>query len=152
MMKQFFTFLIFFIAFGIYAQDDNFIENGSFESTKGRLKGLGGIDVSEGWFSPTSAKADIFNNDNKILEITTGGNKFGKKDPKNGDKYAGIVAFSYGDKLQRSYISKELKYPMQKGMKYCVTMYVSLAELSKYASNQLAFQFTNKLPWRTKAN
>jgi len=38
--------------------------------------------VSEGWFSPTSAKADIFNNDNKIPEIATGGNKFGKEDPK----------------------------------------------------------------------
>lgn len=143
-MKILLFILVFFISFFSNSQDDNYIENGSFESTKGRLKGLGGIDVSEGWFSPTSAKADIFNNDNKIPEIATGGNKFGKEDPKNGDKYAGIVAFSYGDKLQRSYISKEMKFPMQKGMKYCVTMYVSLAELSKYAANQLAFQFTNK--------
>ena len=82
-MKTLLFILVFFISFFSNSQDDNYIENGSFESTNGRLKGLGGIDVSEGWFSPTSAKADIFNNDNKIPEIATGGNKFGKEDPKN---------------------------------------------------------------------
>lgn len=143
-MKNLQLILSFFISVYSFGQDNNFIENGSFESTKGKLKGLGGIDIAEGWFSPTSAKADVFINENKIPEIATGANKFGKEEPKNGDKYAGIVAFSYGDKMQRTYLSKEMKYPMQKGMKYCVSMYVSLAELSKYASNQLAFQFTSK--------
>ena len=143
-MKLTYFFITFFISLFSYCQDNNFIENGSFESTKGKLKGLGGIEVAEGWFSPTSSKADIFSNDNKIPDISTTGNKFGKEEPKNGNKYAGIVSFSYGDKVQRTYISKEMKYPMQKGVKYCVSMYVSLAELSKYASNQLAFQFTNK--------
>lgn len=143
-MKLTYLILTFLITLYSFSQDNNFIENGSFESMKGKLKGLGGIEVAEGWFSPTSSKADIFNNDNKIPDISTSGNKFGKEEPKNGDKYAGIVAFSYGDKIQRTYLSKEMKYPMQKGMKYCVSMYVSLSELSKYASNQLAFQFTNK--------
>jgi OmpA-OmpF porin, OOP family len=143
-MKKLNTLVLILVTYYSLGQDNNLIENGSFESIKGKLKGLGGIENSEGWFSPSAAKADIFNNDTKIPEISTSGNKFGKEEPKNGDKYAGIVAFSYGDKVQRSYISKEMKYPMQKGMKYCVSMYVSLAELSKYASNQLAFQFTNK--------
>ncbi len=144
MMKQIYIFLILFISIGVYAQDDNLLENGGFESTKGKSKGLGNIEVSEGWFSPTSSKADLFSIESKIPELLTSGNKFGKEDPKNGDKYAGIVAFSYGDKVQRSYISAQMKYPMQKGMKYCVSMNVSLSELSKYASNQLAFQFTSK--------
>lgn len=143
-MKQIYIFLILFISIGVYAQDDNLLENGGFESTKGKSKGLGNIEVSEGWFSPTSSKADLFSIESKIPELLTSGNKFGKEDPKNGDKYAGIVAFSYGDKVQRSYISAQMKYPMQKGMKYCVSMNVSLSELSKYASNQLAFQFTSK--------
>ena len=143
-MKQIYIFLILFISIGVYAQDDNLLENGGFESTKGKSKGLGNIEVSEGWFSPTSSKADLFSIESKIPELLTSGNKFGKEDPKNGDKYVGIVAFSYGDKVQRSYISAQMKYPMQKGMKYCVSMNVSLSELSKYASNQLAFQFTSK--------
>lgn len=143
-MRYLFVLILINFAFLSSAQDENLLENGSFESTKGKAKGLGGIETSEGWFSPTSAKADLFLTETKIPEILTTGNKYGKEEPKNGDKYAGIVAFSYGDKVQRTYISAQMKYPMQKGMKYCVTMYVSLAELSKYASNQIAFQFSSK--------
>lgn len=143
-MRYLIVIVLINFAFLLNAQDDNLLENGSFESTKGKTKGLGGIETSEGWFSPTSAKADLFLKEAKEPTILTTGNTYGKEEPKNGDKYAGIVAFSYGDKVQRTYISAQMKYPMQKGMKYCVTMYVSLAELSKYASNQLAFQFSSK--------
>jgi len=58
-MKNLQLILSFFISVYSFGKDNNFIENGSFESTKGKLKGLGGIDIAEGWFSPTSAKADV---------------------------------------------------------------------------------------------
>ena len=127
-----------------FTQTENLLENGSFESLKGKLKGMGGIETANTWFSPTPSKADLYVKESKIPGVLTSENQYGKEDPKNGDNFIGIVTFSYNDKVPRSYVSTELKAPMIKGMKYCVTMYASLAEGSKYASNQLAFNFSTK--------
>jgi outer membrane protein OmpA-like peptidoglycan-associated protein len=39
--------------------------------------------------------------------------------------------------MPRSYATSKLKSPLKKGTKYCVSFYVSLAELSKYSSNNI---------------
>ena len=132
------------ISFTIFSQDDNLLENGSFESLKGKVKDIGSIEIARGWYSPSPIKADLFTKENKNPNLLTSGNSFGKEEPKQGENYAGIVAFSYNDKVPRSYLATQIAQPMIKGMKYCVTMYVSLAEASKYACNQLAFNFSSK--------
>jgi outer membrane protein OmpA-like peptidoglycan-associated protein len=143
-MKNLFLSFLLLSSFNLIAQNENLLENGGFEAMKGKVKSLGNIDVANGWTSPSSTKADLFVSDSKDPSCLTSGNKFGKEDPKSGANYAGIVAYSYGNKMSRTYLSAQLKYPMQKGMKYCISMYVSLAELSKYASNKLGFQFSSK--------
>jgi hypothetical protein len=60
----------------------------------------------------------------------------------DGENYAGIRAFSYGDKEPRSYVSAKLKVPLTKDAMYCVTFYVSLAEASKYACNNIGMNFS----------
>lgn len=130
-------------AMSSFAQEENLVPNGSFEATGKSPKKLGSIESATGWISPTGVRADLFT-PGKYPDINTPENIYGKEDAKDGDNYAGIIAFSYGDKMQRSYIMNKLSTPMKKGMKYCVQFNVSLAEASKYASNQLGVNFDKK--------
>lgn len=125
-------------AFGAFAQDgENLVDNGGFESVSGKPKKMGQIDLATGWYSPTGAPADLFMKNTKVPVIAAPTNLYGTEDPKEGENYAGIVAYSYQDKMARTYITMRLKTSLKKGMKYCVSFNVSLAEASKYACNQI---------------
>lgn len=124
--------------------EENMVPNGSFESIEKAPKKLGSIESATGWVSPTGVRADLFVGDAKVEDIGVPSNVYGKEEAKDGDNYAGIVGYSYGDKMPRSYVMNKLSVPMKKGMKYCVEMYVSMAEASKYASNQIGVNFSNK--------
>jgi outer membrane protein OmpA-like peptidoglycan-associated protein len=142
--------LISLFTFNVIAQEDekqkpvNLVPNASFENVVGKLKGLGSIESAEGWMSPTGVRADIFVPSKKLLAINVPENDMGKEEPKDGENYAGVVAFSFGDKSPRSYMMTKLSTPLKKGQKYCVKFYVSLAEGSLYASNQLGIHFSSK--------
>ncbi len=125
------------------AQEENLVPNNGFETVVGKLKALGCIENAEGWRSPTGARADLFT-PTKTPEINTPENIYGKEDAKEGTNYVGIVGFSFGDAMPRSYIMAKLSTPLKKGMKYCVKFNVSLAEASKYASNQIGVKFSAK--------
>ena len=144
------------LAFGLvsvfsFGQDEgeNIVPNGSFEAVGKNPKRLGSIENATGWVSPTGVRADLFV-DSKIQDINVPVNIYGKEIAKEGENYAGIVAFSYGDKLKRSYLMIKLDTPLKKGMRYCVKFNASLAEASKYASNNLGVLFSKK-PYGTDA-
>jgi len=126
-----------------FAQGENLLSNGGFESTDGKVKKLGGIESATTWTSPTGVRADLFT-PGKVIDISTPMNIYGKEEAKEGSNYAGIVAFSFGDKVPRSYIMAKLDSPLKKGMKYCVSFHVSLAEASKYASNNIGANLSKK--------
>lgn len=150
-MKSIFSLLpILGITFSLVAQDvDNLVSNGSFEQISGKLRRLGGVEAAEGWFSATGVSADLYSTSANSPEIQVPENFYGKEDAVDGGNYAGIVVFSYGDKLPRSYITSKLSTPMKKGVRYKVTFRASLAELSKYSSNKLAAHISKK-PFETK--
>ena len=124
-------------------EGENLVPNGSFESTDGRTKKRGMIETATGWISPTGARADLFVS-GRNAEIGVPENIYGKEKPKEGGNYAGIVAFSYGKKEPRTYLTTKLTTPLKKGMRYCIKFYVSLAEASKYASNNIGVNFSKK--------
>ena len=128
-------------SFGQEAQ--NLVPNGSFESVDKKPKRLGSIESASGWVSPTGVRADLFTS-SKMPDIDVPTNVYGKEDAKDGGNYAGIVAFSYGGKIPRSYVMNKLTAPLKKGMRYCVKFSVSLAEASKYASNNMGMLLTKK--------
>ncbi|MDG1429424.1 MAG: OmpA family protein [Crocinitomicaceae bacterium] len=133
-----------FLAPTSFAQEgENLVPNGSFESIGKKPKRLGKIESATGWVSPTGVRADLFV-ETKIPEIGVPDNAYGQEDPQEGDNYIGVTGFSYGNKVPRSYVMTKLEAPMKKGMKYCVKMYVSLAEASKYASNNMGVMFSKK--------
>lgn len=125
------------------AQEENLVPNAGFETIEGKLKALGCIENATGWTSPTGARADIFT-PTKTVEINTPDNIYGKEDAKEGTNYAGVVAYSYGDAMARTYLMAKLTTPLKKGMKYCVKFNLSLAEASKYSSNQIGVNFNSK--------
>ena len=126
----------------VVAQND-LVENGSFEDTKGKIKKAGAINLAVGWISPTKTGADLYSD--KIPEkLGVPDNFNGKEDAYDGSNYAGFSAFSYGNKEPRTYVSSRLALPMRKGQKYCVKFYVSLSESSKYGCNNIAANFSKK--------
>jgi len=126
----------------LFAQQ-NLVNNGGFEDVKGKVKRSGSIAMANGWTSATGVKADLFV-DTKELGFSTPDNLYGTENANDGSNYAGIVAFSYGDKIPRTYLQTRLTSPLKKGQKYCVSYHVSLAEGSKYAVNQLGVLFSKK--------
>jgi len=126
------------------AQDmENLVENPGFEQMEGKIKKAGCIAVAIGWMSPTLAAADLFSD--KVKEgFGTPINSLGEEAAMEGSNYAGIRTFSYGNKEPRNYISAKLKVPLTKDAKYCVMFYISLAEGSKYASNNVGLNFSKK--------
>jgi len=145
-MKATTLLLFILLIYTAKAQVANLVENGSFEIIKGKVKGLGCVEASADWKNVTSTKADLFVKENKLPIVLTSGNNFGKEDPKEGDNYAGLVVYSPKDKIARNYITSPLTQPMLKGKKYCVSMYISLAEGSKFATNNLGVNFHKKQP------
>lgn len=129
-----------------FAQEDaeNLVENGSFETIKGKLRKPGQLEVATGWSAATGMKVDLFSNETKEPKITVPKNYMGKEHAKEGSSYAGIVAYSHNNKLPRSYASTKLKNKMKKELKYCVKFYVNLSERSKYSSNNIAANFSKK--------
>lgn len=131
-------------SFGTFAQSENLVSNGSFESINGKARKLGAIEVATGWVSPTGVRADLFTPIAKVEDINTPDNVYGTEEPKDGKNYAGIVAYSYNDKMPRTYLMTKLDAPMKKGMTYCVKFNVALAELSKYSVSELGAHISKK--------
>lgn len=129
--------------FSFAQQGENLVPNGGFEATDGKIKKLASIESANGWTSPTGVRADVFT-PSKVLEINTPENAYGKEEAKEGSNYAGIVGYSFGDKMARSYVTAKFDAPLKKGMKYCVQFHVSLAEGSKYASNSIGANLSKK--------
>ena len=94
----FFGLLAMFAINAVAQDDDNLVTNPSFESTgKGKLKKLKQITVAENWESPTGLNADLFDK-TRAQPCSAPNNIYGKEFPMDGNRYAGIVAYSYNNK------------------------------------------------------
>lgn len=121
------------------SDDDNWVSNYSFEDLGSKkLKKDKSVHFATGWDSPTGVKADLYSKKNDKDALTgTDANTYGKEKPENGDNYAGLVMYSFGDKQPRTYITTKLAGEMKKDQEYCVRFKVSLADNSKYAVNNI---------------
>lgn len=120
------------------------VVNGDFEQFEGKskLKRPGGIQYAKGWSSPTGKKADLFSESAPVEStVSTPKNYAGEQMALSGSNYAGVRWWSYQNKEPRTYLQTKLKYKMKKDSLYCVRFYVSLADLSKYATGELGAWF-----------
>lgn len=147
MKKVIYTLTLALMGTTLNAQDvENMVPNPGFEETSGKISKVGQIDKANGWISGTAQGADLFSKRSKDPNTQVPNNKFGMEEPQDGkgNNYAGIVVFSHNNKIPRSYVTTKLTQPLKKGMKYCVSFHVSLAEFSKYNSNNIAAHFSKR--------
>lgn len=123
---------------------DNLVPNFDFQIVEKKVKDKGAIELATPWTSPTLAKADLYVQKTKSFFISVPENAYGEEKPMKGDNYAGIVAYSYKGKVPRSYLQVKLTEKLKAGEEYCITVNVSLADLSKYACNYLGVAISDK--------
>lgn len=125
---------------------DNLIQNGSFENAEIKtLKIYGQLkDLCLPWFTPNKTSADLFAQGVKGTKVVAGANDLGKQDPVDGTNYAGFRALTKDPKKVRTYLEAKLTQRMVKDQLYCVKMYVSLADLSKYATNNIGMFISDR--------
>jgi len=137
-----------FITFSLIAtvgfSQTNLVPNPTFEKIEKKVKLKGEIKGATPWTSPTLAKADLYIPKTKNFYISIPENDYGKEKPMEGTGYAGFLAYSYKNKAPRTYLQVKLIEKMEVGEEYCVKYYVSLADLSKYATNHLGAALTGK--------
>ena len=129
------------------AQDDdpdNMVPNGSFEEFEGALRRDKQFDLTKNWANATEVISELYASDVKSKYVAIPENMYGKEEPADGNNYAGIVMYSYRGKVPRSYLTVQLKSKMKQNELYCVRYKASLAERSRYASNNLGALITAK--------
>ena len=114
---------------------ENLVPNPAFQDVIKKVKVEGQIELATPWISPTLAPADLYVSNTKNELVGVPDNGYGEEKPMEGDNYVGILAYSYKNKEPRSYLQAKLTSKLEAGKEYCVTINVSLADLSKYSCN-----------------
>jgi hypothetical protein len=70
----------------------------------------------------------------------------------SGGAYAGLALFLNKNYKEREYIKNKLKSSLEKGKKYRVSFYISLADSSEYKSDHISFTFTSGPNSKIKLN
>lgn len=132
-------------------QDTNLLFNPSFEAMSHcpeRVEALGVMNEVEGWWQPTSGSSDYFNVCG-MRESSVPRNKMGFQAPHDGKGYCGIYC---SQEHYREYLQTELREPLQAGIRYRLTFWVSLADKSPQAIASLGGLLTTERPsdtsWR----
>jgi len=121
------------------AQTFNLVPNSGFEDTNiKKLRSYGQMEeVSKDWFSATEVKADVYGDGAKGDKIGIPTNDYGTQEPAAGLCYAGFRAYSKDPRMQRSYLEVQLPQMLDRDVMYCVSFDISLADLSRYAVNDI---------------
>jgi len=95
------------------------------------------------WFQPTNGTTDYFN-DCAIWPVGVPGNQSGVQIALSGVGYGGIIVYVIPTQSfqYREYIEARLISPMVQGQKYFVSFWVSLAEDSRYYTDDIGVAFT----------
>lgn len=119
------------------------IENGGFELAEtGEMKKFHWLELADGWRSATYIKADLFSEGAKGAGQSIPKNEYGTQATIDGSNYAGFRAYSKDPKKERTYIGRNLVKQMEKNKTYCIKINVSLADLSRYAVNNIGVNVT----------
>jgi outer membrane protein OmpA-like peptidoglycan-associated protein len=153
-MKYLVTTLSFCLLAGVsYAQaskeaakkEGNLIVNGGFETFEGKLKKVGQFSFVKDWSTATQVPADLYSTTTTSELVTAPRNFNGEQAPYEGETYAGIVGYSYRNTEPRSYLTTRMTTDLVEGQMYCLKYKMSLADLSKYAINNMGIYFSKHI-------
>jgi OOP family OmpA-OmpF porin len=147
MSRKFFEVLaLSFLIPSLHAQ--NLVSNPGFEESTGCPEKNGDIKKSISW-STTSAGSTpdyfhrCFYKTKAGVEIGVPQNSEGSRQPHSGDAYAGMAVFFKRSYYGREYLQNKLAEPLEKGVKYKVSLYISLSDSSEFETDHLGFLFTD---------
>ncbi|MDE0722463.1 MAG: OmpA family protein [Flavobacteriales bacterium] len=134
------------LTIGADAQEINLVPNGGFEDTNiNKLRTYGQMEeFSMDWFAATEVAADIYGDGAKGDKVAVPTNNYGKQEPSDGLCYAGLRAYSKDPRLSRSYLEVKLTQPLEKNVMYCVSFDISLADLSRFAVNEIGVLMSDR--------
>jgi len=104
----------------------------------------GQIDFASPWFSANTSTPDYFNICNSGI-FNVPNNFLGYQQSNSGQAYSGITFYNTGAGSPREYIEVQLIDTLKTNSIYCVSFYVSLANISKYATSNLSVYFSNSI-------
>ena len=111
---------------------DNLVYNPSFEEHSfcpQRIDAMGVMRAVDAWWQPTRGSSDYFNAC-AGRECLVPRNKMGYQEAHSGEAYCGIYC---SQEEYREYLQTELRMPLQAGLRYRVSFFVSLADKSPNA-------------------
>ncbi|HHZ81704.1 MAG TPA: OmpA family protein [Flavobacteriales bacterium] len=131
---------------GVLAQNVNLVPNSGFEDTNiNKLRTYGQMEeYSMDWFSATQVPADIYGDGAKGDKIAIPVNNYGTQEPASGLCYAGFRAYSKDPRLSRSYLEVKLPQMLDRDVMYCISFDISLADLSRYAVNDIGVLISDR--------
>jgi len=137
-----------------FAQTSNLVMNGSFEKTNDKVHGWGEYNKADSVSSSNNTTVDLYSNDACGKDFDVPSNYMGTQGSKEGNNYAGIIAYMADDagifktkpgyRKYSEYIQMSLAEPLVAGKAYVITFSASLAERSAYAVSGLGVYFTNE--------
>jgi Secretion system C-terminal sorting domain len=152
-MRYFLLFIYFFLSFFLSYSQYNLVPNYSFE-TYTKCPSYNNNPPPTPWHLACQANNPVYLNSCSADTITSVPNNYvGEKSyqvAKTGNAYLGFAYFGGGD--LRLYIGVKLKDSLQKNKKYYCEYYVSQANTTKFASNNIAMLLTNKAVYPDTVN
>ncbi len=149
MKKTYFLFLLLILCLRFSASGQNLVPNPSFENYTS-CPDLGYISRIPPWFQPNIFQGNTTNSSTTdgydTCQNASGGgiplNYFGYQMANTGAGYAGI--FAHGDTMNyREYMEVPLLSSLLANHHYCVSFYVSLADISYKAISNMGAYFSN---------
>lgn len=141
------TFCLIFLMI-LNAVTQNLVPNGDFENYEECpthytrwIRSNRYYHLIPGWNYPTAGTPDYFNRCSSVIDCSVPENENGYSEPQSGDGYIGLYAAGRANKTFREYVDCQLIEPLQKGKKYCITMYYKLSTNSYYAVDNLGIYF-----------
>lgn len=135
-----------FILFVTSINAQNLVQNPSFETYSNCPGDLEQINRATYWNRPanTTGTPDYFNTCATLSQVRVPNNGFGSQDSYNGNAYVGIITLLlWGSNPDyREYIQTELSSEMIAGQTYYLSFYVSLADATRLASNNMGAVFS----------
>jgi hypothetical protein len=116
---------------------DNLVLNGGFEVYSECPWSGAQLHLSESWSDPNQASSDYFNTCSAGNLLSPPNVVYGNQYPNSGEAFIGMYCFSYLQPELRDYAQTALSQPIHAGVRYKVSFYVSLAELSLYAISSM---------------
>ena len=134
--------------FSFHTIAQNLVSNPGFEDNTACPERNGDIKKCISWSSTSPGSTpDYFNRcfvKNKFqgIEIGVPINSEGNRSPVEGDAYMGLALFFKKNYYIREYIQNKLSSPLEKGLKYKISFYISLSDSSEFISDHIAISFS----------